>query len=315
MQTKIDHYLRHHSDELNRLILNYCQYSTFRQLHPRYQEEWNSFGINEYYKHGLGSIDECDFNAQWNVHWPKRLHEMKKEDMLELRVNLRKQFDFPINQSDRDELKQIIMERNVKITEKQPVVPIFCNSADINHHVTIPPAPIKPILDLSEISPSIGQHVNLINKPQLSLTDVDNNDVISNLSPNPFSAISNADLTVIFESFNSLSEEAQNNLLAVMETLEANEIERFNMLSETPVFNAYKTEENLAEVSTEGVPTEEVLATEASAAPEQTDHDFWLSNQEKVIKKEETVSAASADEGDEAENEKITEAMFDIFFN
>lgn len=296
MHTKIDVYLRQHSDELNKLILNYCHYSEFHQLHPRYQEEWNSFGISEYYKDR--TVDECEFIAQWNVHWPKRLHEMKKEDMLELRVNLRKQFNFPINQSDRDGLEQIVMERKVKITKKQPVVPIF---ADNHHHVEIPPAPTLPLIDLSEIGSSMSQQVNLMDEPQSSLTDADNNhDVISNHSPNPFSAISNADLTVMIESFNSLSEGLQNNLLDVIENLEANEMKRFNMRSEG----------NLPDGNAEEVPAEEVPAGEvpASADPKSpgTEDDYLLSNLE-------TVNELSADDGDEAKNE--SEPTFDIFYS
>lgn len=155
---------------------------------------------------------------------------MKDEDVLEIRLTLRKQFDLPVELSDEAEYKNCLMKRRVKLNRKQPVVPIIRNGKKID--VTIPLPPVGSVIDLNEISSNIDRvNIKSQRRPQASTSKaVESPDVAPQ---NPFCAISDADLTTLFGCFNSLSESVRGNLISFMQSMEAHEPERYKKVTAT----------------------------------------------------------------------------------
>lgn len=231
-------YTRQYELDGNKLDYNYKRYQKSPELHPRYQEEWNDFWLNEFYKlDNSAGPNSCDFSSKWRVHWRKRMDQMKDEDVLEIRLRLRKQFDLPVESSDEAEYKNYLMKRRVKLNRKQPIVPIIRNGKKID--VVIPLAPSKSLIDLNEISSSIDRHrINIKSqiKPQASTSKAVEGPAVA--QQNPFCAVSNADLATLFGSFDSLSEFVRDNLIAFMQNLEATEPERYKEVMEVAVTDA-----------------------------------------------------------------------------
>lgn len=93
--------------------------------HPNYIAEWNAFylrKLNSAQSHGKEELDRAEVTTKWGAFWKSRLVELKEEEILMIRVNLREKMDLPVETADLEKIEKIKRDAKMMINEKNPKV-------------------------------------------------------------------------------------------------------------------------------------------------------------------------------------------------
>lgn len=185
-----------------------------------------------------------------------RMEELHDEDLLGMSVGLRQKLKLPIEPAAMDKWEGIVMNRKVKIREKNPTVPIIHNEENVE--VTIPNSPVqshkspaKMLIDLEELS--LGMNLTkstteVVIKPLAAGSSNNNNADVQDAQPEPplsikpepkaLKTLTNQDLIILFGNYSSLGDELKTELNDYMKSIELNDPIRYRDLMNTKVDTA-----------------------------------------------------------------------------
>jgi hypothetical protein len=146
--------------ELEVIENKYRDYKKHPNTHPRMTEEWNAFWMLEFNKLSDNtSPSRTYFDDKWNLFWPKRIAEIYDEDILVLRITLRREQNLPIDPDEMKVYEKVIKNRESKITQRCPIV--TNEKQGLKTQVKVPSVKTtKPLIDLNELSSEISKKVS-----------------------------------------------------------------------------------------------------------------------------------------------------------
>lgn len=157
---------------MKEIYQKYLSYQKKPNEHPKYIMEWNFFWLSDVYKlHGEADLMKLDFNPKWIEYWKQRIVELQDEDLLEIRIKLRKRMHLPVHPDDEKRWKQIFMLSKIKPKGAHSTVKLFDPSKE--SHVVIPQSSVKPIVDLNELLTDLYNKKEQSNDPKRSKTSDD----------------------------------------------------------------------------------------------------------------------------------------------
>jgi uncharacterized protein YbaR (Trm112 family) len=245
----IERYRRNYDRKYQEIQQRYEKYEKIPESHPKYIETWNFYWLEEFYKLDENDRDatKCDFTPKWRGYWEKRSLELRYEEELKMRVDLREQMDMLVDPEDKDKLKVIADKEKVMIKEKSPSVPIITSSG------------FKAIKIPSNFSHLNSEKQTIAVKEEEEIKQV----------PAHIKSLTNSDLIVLFGNINKVSDDLRDELIELMNFMEVNEPERYRDLLKICLndIDSYSTQETpqsakLALVdSEESYTLDDVLAT------------------------------------------------------
>jgi hypothetical protein len=160
LSLEVRKYSRKYLQELEVIDKKYRDYKKHPNTHPRMTEEWNAFWMLEFTKLSDNtSPSRTYFDDKWNLFWPKRISEIYDEDILVLRITLRREQNLPINPEEMRVYEEVIMNRKSKITQRCPIV--TNNRQGLKTQVKVPSVKTtKSLIDLNELSSEISKKVS-----------------------------------------------------------------------------------------------------------------------------------------------------------
>ena len=163
---------------MHKIDERYNLYKLEPESHPQYTEEWNEYWLLNFYKvKGHNDAFKTELLREpWRDHWEKLVVQLHDEELLKLKVNLRKKLNLPAEISDLQKYDSITMSQKVKIKEKNPTVPIVenditaienCGSSKVKIPIS-PKTPLKPLIDLRELAFDVNIKNKELNPPTLN---------------------------------------------------------------------------------------------------------------------------------------------------
>lgn len=228
--------------------MEYRRYQRLLDSHPKYLEEWNEFCMVQYYKlGGAVQLTKSELTPLWEQHWKKRLAELKDEEYLECRINLRKKLNLPLEDADLLNYQKIHFAQKIKIKTKRPTVPEFIDTDKMESAVK----PKKqPLINLDEISLEIDKKLNNCDEmPQRE--DIESEQAIESIevidstnTPSNLITLTNDDLLILFQDRKNLSTELFDDLFQYVSIIEMNNPDRYHELMNSTIASDDKEEDS-----------------------------------------------------------------------
>ena len=202
----------------------------------------------QYYKlGGAVQLTKSELTPLWEQHWKKRLAELKDEEYLECRINLRKKLNLPLEDADLLNYQKIHFAQKIKIKTKRPTVPEFIDTDKMESAVK----PKKqPLINLDEISLEIDKKLNNCDEmPQRE--DIESEQAIESIevidstnTPSNLITLTNDDLLILFQDRKNLSTELFDDLFQYVSIIEMNNPDRYHELMNSTIASDDKEEDS-----------------------------------------------------------------------
>lgn len=211
----------------------YLEYYRDLNSHPDYTETWNNFWSDNSraYEAANKSVNGIEFINHWKRFWCHRLASLEEEDVLKIRVNVRKQMNLVIEPRDLKVFKRITMESQTRSFVSTPT--------DSNYSERSSPWSVEqnnwPVLEEAVQAPqAITANVpRQIYKTAPTRIDVPTPKIFKTIAPKLLGGpddLTNDEIAFLFTKYKDLSDIERRDLKSYMEILKEEDDERFKLI-------------------------------------------------------------------------------------
>lgn len=210
----------------HRIRRQYLEYYHDLNSHPDYTETWNSFWISNAREYEAAEKDPkgSDFTQHWKHFWDHRLVLKEEEDVLKMRVRLRKLLNLALEPRD-----QKIYRRMKKESKKRPTVAsgYRVSSGDSSSQVELD---YSPPVKKKKASIAVTTEAEVPQRISESTSNSSEASTSKPLSEEEGNDLSNGELVFLFSNYKDLYDNEKQELKVFMEKLKKTDPERCEVI-------------------------------------------------------------------------------------